>query len=122
MASLKKQVLGNGDIAPRADSAPPVQTRSVPPPGLKGLGSEEDVDSWVEASAGSYERTRQKSAPESMRNTGMKLQSQKKSLVEDIVEADQRKSIEDETSGWPEMEDWGNEDDKDDGWGFDVGD
>jgi hypothetical protein len=116
MSSLKKQVLGNGEGRP--DSAPPNQTRFVPVE-MKGLGTMGDVDAWKDEELEWGSRVRQKSAPEpSVQSLGMKLPvKNKKSLVEKVVEEEERKSV--EVDEWPGLEEWGDDDEKDDGWGFD---
>jgi hypothetical protein len=134
MSGLKSKVLGsdgvNGDIRP--DSAPPTQTRFMKPletpSELRGLGSQGDVDPWKDEEfdddSWNKPRGRQHSAPTpQVSNLGMKLAvKNKKSVAQQVVEEEQRKSVEDDGDGdtgtWPGLEDW-DDDAKDDGWGFD---
>lgn len=139
MSGLKSKVLGsdigsvNGDMRP--DSAPPTQTRfpiaTETPDELRGLGSQGDVDPWKDeqfdddwsgsGSTAKPSRSRQKSAPASQQRAGgMKLAVKaKKSVVEQVVEEEQRKSVEEEpdAGAWG-LDDW-DDDSKEDGWGFD---
>lgn len=139
MTGLKNKVLGsdstpiNGEIRP--DSAPPSQSRFVAKSslldtssGLKGLGSQDDVDPWKDEDfddqnlkPSSSFRSRQKSAPNPhVASLGMKLPVKSKmSVVEKVVEEEQRKSLEDSMGAWPGMEDWEDDAKDDDGWGFD---
>jgi SCY1-like protein 1 len=126
ISGLKKQVLGaelNGDGRP--ESAPPSQSRFKleTPNELRGLGSEGDVDAWndeVFDEEGTKSWVRQKSAPESQgQRVGMKLPvKSKKSVVEQVVEEEERKSM-DDAGAWPGLEDWEDDSKEDDGWGFD---
>jgi hypothetical protein len=132
MSGLKKQIMGsessNGDMRP--DSAPPAQTRfpRETPTGLRGLGSEGDVDPWAgEIDEGWKPRVRQQSAP--VGGSGMKLAVRNKvSVVEKVVEEEEGKresgegdmgDMDDGT--WPGLEDWDDDNDVQDenGWGFD---
>lgn len=120
MSGLKAKVLGPEiNNEPRSESAPPTQRR-LPDLGFKGLGTEGDVDAWKDEESDEETwtkpiRTRQHNIPVSQ---GMKLPvKHKKSVVEQVVEEEVSKSA-DDTSAWPELEDW-DDDTKDDGWGFD---
>jgi hypothetical protein len=127
ISGLKKGVLGsessNGDIRP--DSAPPILPthRRETPVALKGLGSNGDVDAWKDDVFDDHwgkPRGRQQSAPVSL---GMKLPSKnKKSIVEKVVEEEERKSVDAEEDGagaWPGLDDWEDDGGEVDGWGFD---
>jgi hypothetical protein len=133
MSGLKSKVLGsdimgiNGDGRP--DSAPPSQSRfgktTDTPDELRGLGSQGDVDPWKDEqfdddwTSKPKPHARQKSAPVMQPRGGMKLPTKaKKSVVEQVVEEEQRKSVDEDASGAWGLEDW-NDDPKDDGWGFD---
>ena len=136
MSGLKTKVLGsdivstNGDTRP--DSAPPIQTRfpgtTETPDELRGLGSQGDVDPWKDEQFDGDEwsnpklHPRQKSAPtmQKQRNGGgMKLpaKTKTKSVVDQVVEEEQRKSVDEGAGAWG-LDDW-EDDSKDDGWGFD---
>lgn len=132
MSGLKSKVLGsdtpiNGEI--RSDSAPPTQSKfgrvTDTPTELKGLGTQGDIDAWKdedfddEKPMASSFRSRQKSAPNPKgASLGMKLPVKNKmSVVEKVLEEEeQRKSLE---AAWPGMEDWDDDANNDDGWGFD---
>jgi hypothetical protein len=131
MAGLKSKVLGsdtvNGEPA-RSESAPPSQTQATKPvetpSELKGLGSQGNVDAWKDEDDDPWSNpsTRQRSAPTPhVQSLGMKLPAKNKnSVVEQVLEEEQRKSVEkdDDVGAWPELDDW-DDDPKDDGWGFD---
>jgi hypothetical protein len=75
------------------------------PAGLKGLGSQGDVNPWHEEE--------ENGAPARGNPVGgMKLSAKGKSVVEKVV------LEEEEESNWPALEEWGDEEEKD-GWGFD---
>ena len=121
ISGLKSKVLGEGEIRP--DSAPPSQSRFDTPSGLRGLGTQGDVDAWTDKEFDNTRtnngRSRQRTAPTpQVAKLGMKLPVKgKKSVAEMVVEEEKRKSLE-ETGDWPGMEDWEDES-KEDGWGFD---
>jgi hypothetical protein len=138
ISGLKKQVLGsessNGDVRP--DSAPPTQSHFQrpleTPRELKGLGSDGDVDAWKDEVFDDFMdsrpqiRARQQSAPTpKVKSLGMKLPAKsKKSVVEQVVEEEARKSVdvEDDVGAWPGLEDWDDEvngEDAEAAWGFD---
>jgi hypothetical protein len=128
MNSLKKQVLGNGDVVPRPDSAPPGQTRFTFPQGVKGSNSG-DVDALRDDGGNAGSKVRQNTTVAVGASTignGMKLQSQKKTMPDKVVEEVERESVDDEPeANWPGMEDWDDDEDANaaagdngDGWGF----
>jgi len=136
MTGLTKKVLeseissstnGNGAGNNRPDSAPPTQSKfAISPiePELKGLGTRGDVDAWKDEEFDEDEwkpaRQRQKSAP-AAEGRGMKLGGIKKekSIVEKVVEEEERKSLEEAGNAWGLNDDWGDEGNGEDGWGFD---
>ena len=131
MTGLKNKVLGtdvNGESRP--DQAPSTQSRPTKlevPSGLRGLGTRDDVDVWkddeFDDDASTKPKSQQKSTPTTRtQSSGMRLPSKsKKSVAEQVVEEEQRKSLDDDvdTGAWPGLDDWGEDDVKDDGWGFD---
>ena len=121
ISGIKSKVLGDGEIRP--DSAPSGQSRSVTLSGLKGLGTQGDIDAWKDEEFDNTPtnngKSRQRTAlSPQVTKLGMKLPvKSKKNVAEMVVEEEKKKSLE-ETRDWPGMEDW-QDDSKDDGWGFD---
>ena len=138
MSGLTKKVLGSeissstngtsGMVVNRPDSAPPTQTKfaihSIEPE-LKGLGTKGDVDAWKDEVFDDEDwkpsRQRQKSAP-ATEGRGMKLGGMKKekSIIDKVVEEEeQRKSLEEAGNAWGLDDNWDDEGNGEDGWGFD---
>ena len=115
----------NGNGVNRPESAPPTQSKFVIhpiEPELKGLGTGGDVDAWKDEEFDDDwkpSRQRQKSAPVT-EGRGMKLGSlrKEKSVVEKVVEEEERKSLEEAGNAWGLNDDW-DEGNGEDGWGFD---
>jgi len=134
VTGLTKKVLGseisstsvNGNGVNRPESAPPTQSKfAIHPiePELKGLGTAGDVDAWKDEEFDDDDwkpsRQRQKSAPVT-EGRGMKLGGlrKEKSIVEKVVEEEERKSLEEAGNAWGLNDDW-DEGNGEDGWGFD---
>ena len=136
-SGLKKQVLGsdvvNGDNI-RPDSAPPTQTRFQRPAldesdKFRGLASQGDLDppKDMELDEDEWGKPHQRQriaaavAPKTV-GLGMKLPqvTSKKQVVEQIVLEEEEKSREEDgAEAWPGLNDWDDDEGKDDGWGFD---
>jgi hypothetical protein len=131
MAGLKSKVLGtdvNGE--PRTDPATSTQSRSTKSGNtseLRGSGIRSDVDAWkddgLDDDPWTKPKSPQKNTPAAYTSSsGMTLPvKNKKKVVEQVVEEEQRKSVDDDVNAgaWPVLDGWGDDDVKDDGWGFD---
>jgi hypothetical protein len=130
ITGLTKKVLGteNGDVRP--ESAPPTQSRfnvNKADTSAALRGTVGDVDGWkdeeVDDDLTKAGGTRQWSSPaSSVGKVGMKLgggvAGNKASVVEKVVEEERKNSLDDSGAAAAWGDDW-EEDDKEDGWGFD---